>query len=100
MTRPPRASRPRQGHHREVHGDSSPLLRPTERTFLKELNVFLGRTVDAPQVRRVDRVSKSKLRHTIPVRHRDEVEPPITDWLAEAYALSGAPAAPHGNDAS
>ena len=64
-------------------------VRP-KRTFL-ELCVFLGRAVEAPQVRRVDRVSRSKLRHTIPVRHRDEVEPPITDWLAEAYELSGAP---------
>ena len=44
-------------------------------------------------MRRVDRVSKFKLRHTIPVRHRDEVEPPITDWLAEAYELCGAPSA-------
>ena len=26
----PRASRPRQGHRREVHKDSSPLLRPIE----------------------------------------------------------------------
>ena len=66
-------------------------VRP-KRTFL-ELCVFLGRAVEAPQVRRVDRVSKSKLRHTIPVRHRDEVETPITDWLAEAYELSGAPTA-------
>ena len=66
-------------------------VRP-KRTFL-ELCVFLGRAVKAPQVRRVDRVSKSKLRHTIPVRHRDEVEPPITDWLAEAYELSGTPSA-------
>ena len=30
-------------------------------------------------------MSKSKLRHTISVRHRDEVEPPITDCLAETY---------------
>ena len=66
-------------------------VRP-KRTFL-ELSVFLGRAVDAPQVRRIDRVSKSKLRHTIPIRHRDEVEPPITDWLAEAYALSDTPVA-------
>ena len=66
-------------------------VRP-KRTFL-ELCVFLGRTVDAPQVRRVDRVSKAKLRHTIPVRHRDEVESPITDWLAEAWELAGAPVA-------
>ena len=63
-------------------------VRP-KRTFL-EVCVFLSRAVEAPQVRRVDRVSKSKLRHTIPIRHRDEVEPPITDWLAEAYELSGA----------
>ena len=66
-------------------------VRP-KRTFL-ELCVFLGRAVEAPQVRRVDRVSKAKLRHTIPVRHRDEVEPPVTEWLAEAYELAGAPAA-------
>ena len=66
-------------------------VRP-KRTFL-ELCVFLGRAVDAPQVRRIDRASKAKLRHTIPIRHRDEVEPPITDWLAEAYELSGAPPA-------
>ena len=64
-------------------------VRP-KRTCL-ELCVFLGRAVQAAQVRRVDRVSKSKLRHTIPIRHRDEVEAPITDWLAEAYELSGAP---------
>ncbi len=71
-------------------------VRP-KRTFL-ELCVFLGRAIEAPQVRRVDRVSKSKLRHTIPLRHRDEVEPPITDWLAEAYELSGA-SAPSGTRA-
>jgi hypothetical protein len=52
-----------------------------------ELCVFLGREVKAPQVRRVDRVSKSKLVHFIHIRHRDEVEAPITDWLREAYNL-------------
>src|SRR5438270_1385538 len=58
-----------------------------------ELNVFLGRTVKAPQVRRVDRASKAKIVHVIHVTHRDEVESPITDWLQEAYALSDAHAA-------
>lgn len=53
-----------------------------------ELCVFLGRAVKAPQVRRVDRASKSKLVHVIHIRHRDEVEAPITDWLQEAYELS------------
>jgi hypothetical protein len=61
-------------------------VRP-KRQFL-EVCVFLGRTVRAPQVRRVDRASKSKVVHVLHVRHRDEVEPPITDWLREAYDLS------------
>ena len=52
-----------------------------------ELCVFLGRAVNAPQVRRVDRSSKTKLAHIIHIRHRDEVEPPVTDWLREAYEL-------------
>jgi hypothetical protein len=38
-------------------------------------------------VRRVDRASKTRLAHLIHVRHRDEVEAPITDWLKEAYDL-------------
>jgi hypothetical protein len=62
-------------------------VRP-KRNFL-EVCVFLGRAVNAPQVRRVDSASKSKIVHVIHVRHRDEVEAPITDWLAEAYELSG-----------
>jgi hypothetical protein len=64
-------------------------VRPKKR-FL-ELSVFLGRAVKAPQVRRVDRTSKSKVAHVIHVRHRDEVEAPITEWLQEAYDYSTAP---------
>jgi hypothetical protein len=60
-------------------------VRP-KRSFL-ELVVFLGRTVRAPQVRRVEPTSRTKLAHIIHVRHRDEVEAPITDWLREAYEL-------------
>jgi len=56
-----------------------------------ELCIFLGRALEAPQVRRVDRASKSKIYHIIHIRHRDEVEPPITDWLREAYDLFDAP---------
>src|SRR5246500_4405492 len=61
-------------------------VRP-KKTFL-ELCIFLGRTLKAAQVRRVDQASKSKVFHTIHIRHRDEVEAPITDWLQEAYELS------------
>jgi Domain of unknown function (DUF5655) len=60
-------------------------VRP-KKSFL-EVCVFLGRTVKAPQVRRVDPSSKSKLVHFIRITHRDEVEPPFTDWLQEAYEL-------------
>jgi hypothetical protein len=55
-----------------------------------EVVVFLGRTLKAPQVRRADAASKSKVANIIQIRHRDEVEPPITDWLREAYELSAA----------
>ncbi len=61
-----------------------------------EVCVFLGRAVKAPQVRRVDQASKSKVVNFIHIRHRDQVEPPITDWLKEAYGLSDAPAAKAG----
>src|SRR6185503_11174670 len=54
-------------------------VRP-KKSFL-EVCVFLGREVQAPQIRRADRSSKSKVFHIIHVRHRDEVEPPLTDWL-------------------
>jgi len=50
-----------------------------------EVCVFLGRVVKAPQVRRVDQASKSKIALVIHIRHRDEVEPPLTEWLREAY---------------
>ena len=61
-------------------------VRP-KRNFL-EVCVFLSRPLKAPQVRRVDRVSKSRVVHIIQIRHRDEVEAPVTDWLQEAYELS------------
>jgi len=64
-------------------------VRP-KKNFL-ELCLFLGRTVEAPQVRRVDQSSKSKFAHIIQIRHRDEVESPITDWMREAYELLDTP---------
>ena len=64
-------------------------VRP-KKSFL-EVCIFLRRAVKAPQIRRIDQASKSKLVHIIHVRHRDEVEAPITDWLEEAYELSELP---------
>ena len=61
-------------------------VRPKQKYL--ELCIFLGRRLESPQVRRVDQASKSKLYHLIRITHRDEIEPPITDWLQEAYAFS------------
>jgi hypothetical protein len=55
-----------------------------------ELCVFLGRPVKAPQIRRVEKGSKTKFVHTLHIRHRDEVEAPMTDWLREAYEFGAA----------
>jgi hypothetical protein len=61
-------------------------VRP-KKSFL-EICIFLGRPIKSPQIRRADRVSKSKVAHMIRVTHRDEVEAPLTDWLSEAYESS------------
>jgi hypothetical protein len=61
------------------------------KTKFLEVCVFLRRPLKAPQVRRVDRASKAKIAHMLHVKHRDEVEPPLTDWLREAYELSSTP---------
>jgi hypothetical protein len=58
-------------------------VRP-KKQFL-EVVVFLGRALKAPQVKRAEEASKSKVANFLHIRHRDEVEPPITDWLQEAY---------------
>jgi hypothetical protein len=60
-------------------------VRP-KRSYL-EVVIFLGRAVKAPQIKKVHESSKTKRAHVIHVRHRDEVEPPLTDWLQEAYSL-------------
>ena len=66
-------------------------VRP-KKTFL-ELVVFLGRTQRSPLIRRADAASKTKVAHFIRITHRDQVEAPVTDWMREAYELSGAPPA-------
>ena len=67
-------------------------VRP-KKSFL-EVCVFLGRAVRSPRIRRVAPSSKTKFFHIIPVKHRDEVEAPLTEWLQEAYELAGVPPAP------
>ncbi len=64
-------------------------VRPKKR-FL-EVCVFLNRVLTGRQVRRSARASKLKVANIVHIRHRDEVEAPITGWIEEAYALAGTP---------
>lgn len=61
-------------------------VRP-KRNFL-EVCIFLRRALKAPQVKRAEEASKVKIANLLRITHRDEVEPPITDWLREAYEWS------------
>ena len=62
-------------------------VRP-KKSFL-EVCIFLPRALKAPQVKRAEASSKTKFYNLIQIRHRDEVEAPITDWLKEAYDFGG-----------
>jgi hypothetical protein len=53
-----------------------------------ELCVFLRRTVKSPLVKRAQATSAVKVAHMIHVTHPDDIDAPITDWLAEAYGGS------------
>lgn len=58
-----------------------------------EVCVFLGRPLKSPIVRTTTPTSRVKYANLMRINHRDQVEPPVTDWLREAYeqadALSG-----------
>jgi hypothetical protein len=55
---------------------------------LLEVCFFLGRTVKSPLVRRAMASSQTKVAHIVHVKHRDQVEAPVTDWLKEAYDVT------------
>ena len=63
-------------------------VRPKRKAL--EVCIFLGRALRDPRVRRADRSSKTKVANLVHITHRDEVEPPFTDWLREAYGLQDA----------
>ena len=70
-------------------------VRPKKR-FL-EVCIFLPRTIKAPQVHKTVSASKVKVANILRIQHRDEVEPPLTDWLREAYNLPDKPPTPGPN---
>jgi hypothetical protein len=72
-------------HHSIMFARSSCYFFVRPKKSYLEVVIFLGRALKAPQVKRADEASKSKVANFIRITHRDEVEPPITDWLEEAY---------------
>jgi hypothetical protein len=58
-------------------------VRP-RRSYL-EVVFFLGRAIKGPRIKKIVDASKVKRAHIIHIKHRDEVEEPITDWLKEAF---------------
>ena len=61
-------------------------VRP-RKSFL-EVWVFLDCAIKSPQVKRAMSSSRAKVCNMFQIRHRDEVEAPVTDWLREAYERS------------
>ncbi len=58
------------------------------KTKFLEVCFFLGRTVTNPRIKRAVAASRVKVAHLVQVRHRDEVEAPLTEWMREAYDTS------------
>ena len=61
-------------------------VRPKKKVL--EVWFFLGRKLKTPMVRQTLQSSKLKVAHLVHVTHRDQVEPPLTEWLKEAYDTS------------
>jgi hypothetical protein len=58
-------------------------VRPQRRRL--EVVIFLARPIKSPLVQKIVKSSKTKHAHLLHIVHRDQVEAPITEWLAEAY---------------
>ena len=61
-------------------------VRPKKK--LLEVWFFLGKKLKASMVRQTLQSSRLKVAHLVHVTHRDQVEPPLTDWLKEAFESS------------
>jgi uncharacterized protein DUF5655 len=72
-------------HHSIMFSRASCYFFVRPKTKYLELCIFLGRPLKTSRVRKIVRASTIKFAHLLRVTHRDEVEPPITDWLQEAY---------------
>jgi hypothetical protein len=67
-------------------------VRPRRRWL--DVCLFLERPVTSPLLKSATPVSRSRIAHMFRVTHRDQVEAPFTEWLAEAWASVAPGAAP------
>lgn len=54
-----------------------------------EVVFFLPDVLKHPQIKRGNRVSKTKAANTFQLIHSDQVEEPLTDWIKEAFRFIG-----------
>jgi hypothetical protein len=73
-------------------------VRP-QRRYL-EVWFFVGRAIKSPLIDKVMQGSSTKTAHRVRLTHRDQVEPPLSDWLQEAYDWSVAPKPPRPKPAA
>ena len=75
-------------HHSIMFARKSCYFFVRPKTKYLEVVLFLGHAIKAPHVRQVVEASKTRRANIVRITHRDEVEPPITDWLREAYEFA------------
>ena len=61
-------------------------VRPKKKVL--EVWFFLGRPLRNRLIRKTQNASRLKVAHMVHLVHRDMVEPPLTDWLKEAFETS------------
>src|SRR5436190_128898 len=81
-------------HHSIMFARKAAYFFVRPKTKFIEVWFWVGRPIKAPQIKKVQKTTRIKFAHMIRVVHRDEVEPPVTDWLREAYGLQDQPKPP------
>jgi hypothetical protein len=79
-------------HHSIMFARKSAYFFVRPKTKFLEVVFWVGRPIKSPKIKKLLKTTRIKYAHVIRVVHRDEVEPPITDWLREAYDLQDQPA--------
>ncbi|MBI3047680.1 MAG: hypothetical protein HYY76_05155 [Acidobacteria bacterium] len=71
-------------------GEAHDCWTTTEAALTEDLSEDLREAWERLRETAAARASRTTVVNVVHIRHRDEVEPPITDWLKEAYDVSEA----------